>query len=95
MKLGLYTSFLLKSNEALIEFTLFTKSILKNSEYEKVLKEYLNNKEIDSYEILEKEKGVIPMTSHTLLKNTIIQESYLLAQQEDGPRPVQVIHLKI
>ena len=45
-----------KSNEALIEFTLFTKSILKNSEYEKVLKEYLNNKGIDSYEILEKEK---------------------------------------
>ena len=40
-----------KSNEALIEFTLFTKSILKNSEYEKVLKEYLNNKGIDSYEI--------------------------------------------
>ena len=58
-----------KSNEALIEFTLFTKSILKNSEYEKVLKEYLNNKEIDSYEILEKEKGVIPMTCYPFEKH--------------------------
>ena len=58
-----------KSNEALIEFTLFTKSILKNSEYEKVLKEYLNNKGIDSYEILEKEKGVIPMTCYPFEKH--------------------------
>lgn len=58
-----------KSNEALIEFTLFTKSILKNSEYEKVLKEYLYNKGIDSYEILEKEKGVIPMTCYPFEKH--------------------------
>ena len=58
-----------KSNEALIEFTLFTKSILKNSEYEKVLKEYLNNKGINSYEILEKEQGVIPMTCYPFEKH--------------------------
>ena len=58
-----------KSNEALIEFTLFTKSILKNSEYEKVLKEYLNKKGINSYEILEKEQGVIPMTCYPFEKH--------------------------
>ena len=57
-----------KSNEALIEFTLFTKSILKKPEYEKVLKEYLTNKGINSYEILEKEQGIIPMTCYPFEK---------------------------
>ena len=58
-----------KSNEALIEFTLFTKSILKKPEYEKVLKEYLTNKGINSYEILEKEQGIIPMTCYPFEKH--------------------------
>ena len=57
-----------KSNEALIEFTLFSKSILKKPEYEKVLKKYLTSKGINSYEILEKEKGIIPMTCYPFEK---------------------------
>ena len=57
-----------KSNEALIEFTLFSKSILENNEYEKVLKNYLNNKGINSYKILEKEEGIIPMTCYPFEK---------------------------
>ena len=58
-----------KSNEALVEFTLFSKSILKKPEYEKVLKTYLNNKGINSYEIIEKEEGVIPMTCYPFEKH--------------------------
>jgi len=57
-----------KSNEALIEFTLFSKSILKKPEYEKVLKKYLTSKGINSYEIIEKEKGIIPMTCYPFEK---------------------------
>ena len=58
-----------KSNEALVEFTLFSKSIIKKPEYEKVLKTYLNNKGINSYEIIEKEEGVIPMTCYPFEKH--------------------------
>ena len=57
-----------KSNEALIEFTLFSKSILENNEYEKVLKNYLKNKGINSYKILEIEEGIIPMTCYPFEK---------------------------
>ena len=57
-----------KSNEALVEFTLFSKSILKKPEYEKVLKKYLTSKGINSYEIIEKEKGIIPMTCYPFEK---------------------------
>ena len=57
-----------KSNEALVEFTLFSKSILKKPEYEKVLKKYFTSKGINSYEILEKEKGIIPMTCYPFEK---------------------------
>ena len=58
-----------KSSEALIEFTLFSKSVLKKSEYEKVLKQYLTNKGINSYKILEKEQGIIPMTCYPFEKH--------------------------
>jgi len=58
-----------KSNEALVEFTLFSKSILKKPEYEKVLKQYMTNKGINNYKILEKEKGIIPMTCYPFEKH--------------------------
>ena len=58
-----------KPNEALVEFTLFSKSILKKPEYENILKTYLNNKGINSYEIIEKEEGVIPMTCYPFEKH--------------------------
>jgi lycopene beta-cyclase len=47
---------------ALFEYTLFSKDILHLSDYESAIKDYLNNKKIHNYEILEKEKGSIPMT---------------------------------
>ena len=48
---------------ALFEYTLFSKNLLENIEYENAIKSYLNNKNIFDFEIIEKEKGNIPMTS--------------------------------
>ena len=50
------------NNEALVEFTLFSKDLLANSEYEIEIKKYLKSLEIEDYKINLKEKGVIPMT---------------------------------
>ena len=50
-------------NMALFEYTLFSKDILERSEYEVAIKDYLKEKKVTDFEILEKENGVIPMTS--------------------------------
>ena len=51
------------SNEALIEYTLFSEKILDKEKYEKELKSYIENYlKADQYEILHKEFGVIPMS---------------------------------
>ena len=49
-------------NEALVEFTLFSKSLLNDSEYDLEIKNYLSSLNIYNYKIKSKEKGVIPMT---------------------------------
>ena len=51
-------------NEALVEYTLFSKDLLPKSEYEKAIAGYLKNLGVSDYEILEKEQGNIPMTSY-------------------------------
>ena len=48
---------------ALFEYTLFSKDLLKHSEYEASIKDYLSERNILDYEIIEKEQGNIPMTS--------------------------------
>ena len=50
-------------NMALFEYTLFSKDLLEHSEYEDAIKDYLKEKKITEFEILEKETGAIPMTS--------------------------------
>ena len=50
------------NNEALVEFTLFSKDLLANSEYQIEIKKHLKSLDIDNYEITLKENGVIPMT---------------------------------
>ncbi len=51
--------------EALVEFTVFSQGLLKEEDYIEVLKNYLkNNLEITDYQIIESEKGVIPMTDY-------------------------------
>lgn len=53
-----------KNNEALIEFTLFTKNLIEEKEYESEIKKYISSLNIKDYEIISKEKGVIPMTCY-------------------------------
>ncbi len=53
---------------ALFEYTLFSKELLEYADYENAIKAYLNNKNINDFEIIEKEKGSIPMTSFKFSK---------------------------
>ena len=48
---------------ALFEYTLFSKDLLEYAEYENAIENYLNDKNITDFQIVEKEKGSIPMTS--------------------------------
>ncbi|WP_276389214.1 lycopene cyclase family protein [Eudoraea chungangensis] len=51
--------------EGLIEYTLFSAKTLEKEEYELAIKQYITEVlGCDSYELLEKEKGNIPMTSY-------------------------------
>ncbi|MDP5082317.1 MAG: lycopene cyclase family protein [Winogradskyella sp.] len=52
----------------LFEYTLFSKTILQYADYEDAIKEYLTRKNITDFEIIEKEKGAIPMTSFKFSK---------------------------
>ncbi|WP_439151728.1 lycopene cyclase family protein [Winogradskyella sp.] len=54
---------------ALFEYTLFSKDLLQTSDYEEAIKLYLVEKGITDYEIIEKEKGSIPMTSYEFSKH--------------------------
>lgn len=52
-----------KDNEALVEYTLFSPSLLNKTDYKVALKNYIKNVlKIDAYEILHTEFGVIPMS---------------------------------
>jgi lycopene beta-cyclase len=54
--------------EALLEYTLFSHSLLAKSEYEEAIKAYIENLGIKNYTIIEKEQGSIPMTSYPFWK---------------------------
>ena len=56
-------------NKALIEYTLFSGEIINDDEYEKEIKAYLKKKNILNYSIVEKEKGMIPMTCYPFFEN--------------------------
>lgn len=51
------------ANKALFEYTLFSKDVLTKNEYERELQKYLELNSIKEYTIIEKEQGIIPMTS--------------------------------
>ena len=57
------------TNEALIEYTLFSKDLLSNSAYETEIENYIKSLGISEYEIIEKEQGNIPMTCFPFWKN--------------------------
>lgn len=52
------------TNEALVEYTLFSRDLLENSEYEQAIIDYLEKKKVEKYTIEEKEQGNIPMTAY-------------------------------
>ncbi|MBF7092797.1 lycopene cyclase [Flavobacterium sp. ALJ2] len=54
--------------EALVEYTLFSHTLLEKQEYESEIKNYIHNLGIQDYEIVEKEKGSIPMTCYPFWK---------------------------
>lgn len=54
----------LSANEALVEYTLFSSELLAEEEYEKAIENYLHNLGAGEFEIIEKERGNIPMTSY-------------------------------
>lgn len=56
-------------HEALIEFTLFSANLLKQSEYEETLKNYLQKLDTGDYEIKEEEQGNIPMSCYRFSKH--------------------------
>jgi lycopene beta-cyclase len=52
--------------QALVEYTLFTESLLDKQQYEDGLQCYIKDiLKIDSYKIIEEEFGIIPMTNHS------------------------------
>lgn len=57
------------SNEALLEYTLFSREVLPKEEYEAEIQNYIHKLGITNYEILEKEQGNIPMTSYKFWKH--------------------------
>ena len=52
------------ATEALVEYTLFSEKTLEKKEYENAIITYLQNAQSGNYEILETEKGNIPMTCY-------------------------------
>jgi lycopene beta-cyclase len=50
-------------NEALVEYTLFSEKLLPKEAYENAIKRYLQDKKAGSFEITEKERGSVPMTT--------------------------------
>ena len=55
--------------EALLEYTLFSHSLLDRKEYEMEIQNYIQKLGIQKYEIIEKEQGSIPMTCYPFWKN--------------------------
>jgi lycopene beta-cyclase len=55
----------LDERHALVEYTLFSESLLQDEQYEQGLEAYLRDYlKLENYTVTEKEFGVIPMTSH-------------------------------
>ncbi|MEP2279190.1 lycopene cyclase family protein [Maribacter sp.] len=53
------------NDTALIEYTLFSEHLLKRAEYDEAIKNYIAKRfNCDTYEVIEKEAGSIPMTAY-------------------------------
>lgn len=56
-------------DEAIVEYTLFSKDLLPVEEYEQAIEEYLKNLSTSGYSVIAEEKGSIPMTSYPFWEN--------------------------
>ncbi len=56
-------------NEALVEFTLFSKQVLNKNDYESAITDYLKSSGINDYSIVSKEAGQIPMTCYPFFES--------------------------
>ena len=62
----------------LLEYTLFSQNLLPEEEYENAIREYLiENLGSEDFEILEREKGSIPMTSYKFHKHNTKRIQYI------------------
>ncbi len=59
--------------EALLEYTLFSHKHLDTTEYESEIQNYLQKLGVTQYEIVEKERGSIPMTCFPFWKNNTVR----------------------
>lgn len=60
----------LSATEALVEYTLFTPSLLEDQAYDEGLNHYIRDYlHLDQWEVIEEEFGVIPMTNHKFPKH--------------------------
>lgn len=66
------------SNEALIEYTLFSEKVLDKEQYKIELKNYIRDYlKIDQYEITHKEFGIIPMSTSQFLRSPKYEEKII------------------
>ncbi|MCH1385052.1 MAG: lycopene cyclase family protein [Flavobacteriaceae bacterium] len=65
------------AHEALIEYTLFSKDILDKKEYEDAIRDYLHQKNITDFEIIEVEQGSIPMSCYPFSKHNSKNVHYI------------------
>jgi len=56
-------------NKALVEYTLFSSDLISDKEYEEEIQKYLEKNNISNYSVIEKEKGMIPMTCYPFFEN--------------------------
>lgn len=56
-------------SEALVEYTLFSKELLDKTDYEDAIRDYLDDKNITEYQVVEVEQGSIPMCSYPFWEN--------------------------
>jgi lycopene beta-cyclase len=59
----------LSKNEAIVEYTLFSKELLAEAEYEGAIEQYLLEMGVHDFTIKDKERGTIPMTCYPFWKN--------------------------
>ncbi|MCS6833395.1 MAG: lycopene cyclase family protein, partial [Flammeovirgaceae bacterium] len=58
------------STEALVEFTIFSENVLSDDQYDQVLRKYMTQRfDLTDYQILEEEKGIIPMSDFPFPKH--------------------------